>query len=462
ITIDDVLYVIDCGKVKVKNFHPQMNLPSLEIQWVSKANAKQRRGRAGRVQAGHCFHLYTAFHYMSAPDYLPPEMLRTRLEELCLQIKLLKLGKILPFISKAMEHPSVAAISHAIESLVKLSALDAEENLLPLGYHLARLPMEPHTGKMILFGAMFCCLDPILTVAASLSFKDAFTIPLGKEEAANKVKTKLAGSSRSDHIMLINAFKGWEKSKKKGCARTYCWQHFLSENTLQLLHDMKKQLAHLLYDIGFLASPDVKHQSSNKNSENLGLIKAVLCAGFYPNVAQIVEVANDYRLLYNIKMMVKDRSLVMPHPKSVNSRKTYFDSVWMVYHCKLKTKKVYIHDCTMVSPYPLLFFGGDIKIIKNDGQEMISVDDWIQFRASASVAQLVKDLRHQLDKLLKVKISHPGPTIWDKSKPECAIMTAILDLIACEEKGYQMFGHKLGGSIGTKPCICLEDDGHQH
>ncbi|KAH9510375.1 ATP-dependent DNA/RNA helicase dhx36 [Bulinus truncatus] len=185
--------------------------------------------------------------------------------------------------------------------------------------------------------------------------------------------------------------------------------------------------------------------------ENLALIKAVLCAGFYPNVAEIVKVPNVKSSQYKtVSMLIKDHTKVMAHPKSVNSRQTYFDSVWMVYYYKLKTKKVYIHDSTMVSPYPLLFFGGNIKITKDKGQELVCVDDWIKFKASSSTAQLVKDLRCELDKLLSNKITHPGPTVWDNADSEGAIMNAIIDLIAGEEKGYARFGGQLGGSIGKK------------
>ncbi|OPL33377.1 hypothetical protein AM593_04156, partial [Mytilus galloprovincialis] len=145
ITIDDVVFVIDC----VKDFHPEQNMTTLEAEWVSRANARQRRGRAGRVQAGHCFHLFTSLKETELRDYIPPEILRTRLEELCLQIKLLKLGKIEPFINKAMEKPSLQAVHKSIAMLQNLQALDEDENLLPLGYHLARMPVDPQSGKMI-------------------------------------------------------------------------------------------------------------------------------------------------------------------------------------------------------------------------------------------------------------------------------------------------------------------------
>lgn len=410
ITIDDVVFVIDGGKIKVKDYDPERNLTCLESHWVSRANSKQRRGRAGRVQPGYCYHLYTGLKWHEMIDYLPPEMLRTRLEELCLQIKLLKLGLIEPFVSKAMQPPSMEALHKAIVTLQELNALDTDENLLPLGYHLARMPVEPHTGKMILFGAMFCCLDPILTVAASLSFKDAFVIPLGKESEADAARKTMSEGSRSDHIVLINALKGWELSLSRGTDKQFCWDHFLSASTLRMLRDMKKQLAELLYDLGFLASRNAKDSQSNINSGNEGLVKAVLCAGLYPHVAKVAKTPRPGDPPYKmVSLHIKKGSgKIMVHPKSVNCHETEFPSKWLVYYHMLKTTQVYVHDCTMVSPYPLLFFGGNISILQDSDQDCISVDNWIVFKASPSTAQLVKDLRKQLDKLLEQKIVHPG------------------------------------------------------
>ncbi|XP_067658933.1 ATP-dependent DNA/RNA helicase DHX36-like [Haliotis asinina] len=438
ITIDDIVYVIDCGKIKVKDFQPENNLSTLEAKWVSKANSKQRRGRAGRVQPGVCYHLYTGLKWTEVDDYLPPEILRTRLEELCLHIKLLKLGKIEPFISKAIQQPSMEALHRAIITLQNLNALDKDENLLPLGYHLARMPVDPHTGKMILFGAMFCCLDPILTVAASLSFKDAFFIPLGKEEEADRARKALSEDSKSDHIMLIKAFEGWERAKSRGNDRDYCWQNFLSPSTLRLLKDMKGQLAQLLLELGFIKNKNPKDLAANVNSNNYGLVKAVLCAGLYPNVAKVAKCprpgAPPYKM---VSLYTRHEGKADVHPKSVNSRENFFESKWMVFYHKLKTTKVYVHDCTMVSPYPLLFFGGDIGSGKDGDQDTVSVDDWIVFKASPTTAQLVKDLRRELDKLLEHKITHPGPTSWNEAEKEGALMRAISDLITTDEDQFQ-------------------------
>eukprot|EP00795_Rhopilema_esculentum_P010997 gene10997-19837_t len=234
ITIDDVVFVINSGKIKEKTYDTSLNISCLQPVWASKASSKQRRGRAGRVQPGHCFHLYTRLKEESLADYQTPEILRTPLEELCLQIKILKLGNIEPFLAKALQSPSPESVYNAIRSLTELNALDRNENLTPLGYHLANLPVNPKVGKMILFGAIFSCLDPVLTVASSLGFKDPFFIPLGKEKEADAVRKQFANGAKSDHIMLVNAFSKWAKIRGTRQEKDWCWRSFLSVNTLNV------------------------------------------------------------------------------------------------------------------------------------------------------------------------------------------------------------------------------------
>ncbi|KAK6183551.1 hypothetical protein SNE40_011010 [Patella caerulea] len=433
ITIDDVVYVVDAGKIKVKDFEPENNLSTLESKQVSIANAKQRRGRAGRVQPGICYRLYTRQEESMMIDCFPPEMLRTRLEEVCLQIKILKLGKILPFVSKAMEPPSIQALDHAITTLQDLNALDKHEELLPLGYHLARMPVDPHTGKMILFGAMFGCLDPVLSVAASLSYKNAFYTPLGKESEADEARRLLSADSHSDHILLINALKKWEKAKSNGNEYQFCREFFLSVNVLRLLRDMKKQLAKLLQEVGFTTSSDPTDPTANLHSSNLSLVKAVVCAGLYPNVAKIGKTPRaSGKGTTTVKLNLKGGQKAAMHPVSVNAKCSSFKSRWVIFHQKLKTSAIYVHDCTTISPYPLLFFGGDIRLIYDEG-DCVSVDDWIVFKASPETAQLVKDMRFQLDRLLERKITHPGPTDWSTGSKESKLMNVIIDLITKED-----------------------------
>uniref|UniRef100_A0A8C0IBN8 ATP-dependent DNA/RNA helicase DHX36 n=1 Tax=Bubo bubo TaxID=30461 RepID=A0A8C0IBN8_BUBBB len=434
ITIDDVVFVIDGGKIKETHFDTQNNISTMAAEWVSKANAKQRKGRAGRVQPGHCYHLYNGLRASLLDDYQLPEILRTPLEELCLQIKILKLGGIAYFLSKLMDPPSRDAVMLAINHLMELNALDRQEELTPLGVHLARLPVEPHIGKMILFGALFCCLDPVLTIAASLSFKDPFVIPLGKEKVADARRKELSKNTKSDHLTVVNAFTGWEETRRRGfrTEKDYCWEYFLSSNTLQMLHNMKGQFAEHLLAAGFVNSRDPKDPKSNTNSDNEKLLKAVICAGLYPKVAKIRPSFSKKRKM--VKVCTKTDGTVNIHPKSVNVEETEFHYNWLVYHLKMRTSSIYLYDCTEVSPYCLLFFGGDISIQKDKDQDTIAVDEWIVFQSPARIAHLVKNLRQELDDLLQEKIENPHPVDWNDTKSrDTAVLTAIIDLITTQE-----------------------------
>uniref|UniRef100_A0A4W6C503 ATP-dependent DNA/RNA helicase DHX36 n=1 Tax=Lates calcarifer TaxID=8187 RepID=A0A4W6C503_LATCA len=441
ITIDDVVYVIDGGKIKETNFDTNNNISTMTAEWVSLANAKQRKGRAGRVCPGKCYHLYNGLRASLLDAYQLPEIMRTPLEELCLQIKILKLGYIARFLEKALDPPTDQAVSLAIKNLVDLNALDCSENLTALGFHLARLPVEPHIGKLILFGALLGCLDPVLTIAASLSFKDPFFIPLGKEKMADMRRKTLSRNSKSDHLTIVNAFQGWEEAKQRGARyeREYCWDNFLSFDFLiypfiiQMLHNMKGQFAEHLMHAGFVSSKDPRDPKSNVNSDNEKLIKAVIVAGLYPKVAMIRPSHSKKRP--GVKVYTQADGKVCIHPKSVNAEETEFNYTWLIYHLKMRTSSIFLYDCTEVSPFSLLFFGGDITIQKDEDQETIAVDRWIVFRSPARIAHLVKSLKKELDSLLEEKIRNPAPVDWqNRQSKDCAVITAIIDLITTQEK----------------------------
>uniref|UniRef100_A0AAR2L1U9 RNA helicase n=1 Tax=Pygocentrus nattereri TaxID=42514 RepID=A0AAR2L1U9_PYGNA len=388
-----------------------------------------------RVSPGKCYHLYNGLRASLLDSYQLPEIQRTPLEELCLQIKILKLGPIASFLRKSLDPPSDRAIELAITHLMDLNALDHNEELTPLGFHLARLPVEPHIGKMILFGALLGCLDPVLTIATSLSFKDPFFIPLGKEKIADQRRKILSQNSRSDHLTVVNAFSGWEEAKRRGYKyeREFCWDNFLSANTLQMLQNMKGQFAEHLLAAGFVSSKDPKDPRANINSDNEKLLKAVIVAGLYPKVAKIRPSLHKKRPM-PVKVYTKSDGKVCIHPKSVNAEETQFHYTWLIYHLKMRTSSIFLYDCTEVSPFSLLFFGGDISIQKDKDQDTIAVDEWIIFQSPARIAHLVKNLKKELDMLLEEKIKRPCPVDWsDRSSKDCAVISAIVDLITTQE-----------------------------
>jgi ATP-dependent RNA helicase DHX36 len=133
ITINDIVFVVDCGKAKETTYDALNNTPCLLPSWISKASARQRRGRAGRVQPGECYHLYPRCVYDAFADYQLPELLRTPLNSLCLQIKSLQVGSIGEFLSAALQPPAPLAVQNAVEFLKMIGALDENENLTDLG-----------------------------------------------------------------------------------------------------------------------------------------------------------------------------------------------------------------------------------------------------------------------------------------------------------------------------------------
>ncbi|KAF3847623.1 hypothetical protein F7725_020651 [Dissostichus mawsoni] len=421
ITIDDVVYVIDGGKIKETHFDTNNNISTMTSEWVSLANAKQRKGRAGRVCPGKCYHLYNGLRASLLDAYQLPEIMRTPLEELCLQIKvvnvqrgrgrqtdrqrqicILKLGSIAQFLEKALDPPTEKAVNLAIKNLIDLNALDHSENLTALGFH------------------WLVCLWSLTSANSSCS---------------EPCWAAWTPNSKSDHLTIVNAFQGWEEAKQRGsrCEREYCWDNFLSANTLQMLHNMKGQFADHLMNTGFVSSRDPKDPKSNVNSDNEKLIKAVIVAGLYPKVAMIKPSHSKKRP--GVKVYTQADGKVCIHPKSVNAEETEFNYKWLVYHLKMRTSSIFLYDCTEVSPFSLLFFGGDITIQKDEDQETIAVDQWIVFSSPARIAHLVKSLKKELDSLLEEKIRNPAPVDWqNRQSKDCAVITAIIDLITTQDK----------------------------
>ncbi|CAN4089643.1 unnamed protein product [Withania somnifera] len=418
ITIDDVVYVIDCGKAKETSYDALNKLACLLPSWISKASAHQRRGRAGRIQPGVCYRLYPKVIYDAMAQYQLPEILRTPLQELCLHIKSLQFGAIESFLAKALQPPDALSVHNAIELLKTIGALDDTEELTPLGRHLCSLPLDPNIGKMLLMGSIFQCLNPALTIAAALAHRDPFVLPINRKEEADAAKRSFAGDSCSDHIALLKAYEGWKDAKRCGKERAFCWENFVSPVTLQMMEDMRNQFIDLLSDIGFV-DKSRGAKAYNEYSDDLEMVCAILCAGLYPNVVQCKR--RGKRTAFYTKEVGK----VEIHPASVNAGAHPFPLPYLVYSEKVKTSSIYIRDSTNISDYSLLMFGGNLTPSKSgDGIEMLG--GYLHFSASKSVLDLIKKLRGELDKILKRKIEEPR---FDVSVEGKGVVAAVVELL---------------------------------
>uniref|UniRef100_A0A673WH73 RNA helicase n=1 Tax=Salmo trutta TaxID=8032 RepID=A0A673WH73_SALTR len=440
VTIPDVVFVIDTGKTKENKYHESSQMSSLVETFVSKASALQRQGRAGRVRDGFCFRLYPKFRFQAFMDYSIPEILRVPLEELCLHIMKCEYGSPEEFLCRALDAPQPQSVSNAVCLLRRIGACIPEgHTLTPLGHHLATLPVNVKIGKMLIFGAILGCLDPIATIAAAISEKSPFATPMNQKDQANLAKAALAVAN-SDHLTIYNAYLGWKNIRSEGyrAEMAYCRKHFLNRTALITIEDIKQELMRMMDQAGFSGSsrsgrgPPSRDQSDPRGPQapltplgkpQICVLNAVLTAGLYDSVG---------RILYTPSVDVLDRvacsvetaqGKAQVHPSSVN--RCLQTRGWLLFQEKVKYSKIYLRDTTLISPFPMLLFGGDIDV--QHRERLISLDGWIHFQAPVRIGVIFKHLRKLIDSLLEKKLENPRMNLEDEKT-----IQLIIELIKME------------------------------
>uniref|UniRef100_A0A8C3B061 ATP-dependent RNA helicase DHX29 n=1 Tax=Cyclopterus lumpus TaxID=8103 RepID=A0A8C3B061_CYCLU len=430
VTIPDVVFVIDTGKTKENKYHESSQMSSLVETFVSKASALQRQGRAGRVQHGFCFRLYPKFRFNSFMDYAIPEILRVPLEELCLHIMKCQYGSPEDFLSRALDPPQPQSVSNAVNLLRKIGACHPEHHLLtPLGHHLAGLPVNVKIGKMLIYGAILGCLEPIATIAAAISEKSPFSTPMNRKEEANLAKAALA-LANSDHLTIYNAYLGWKNSRTDGqrAEMSFCRKYFLNRTALMTIEGVKHELMKMMEQAGFWSSrskPQVAAAAAGAalSKQQISVLNAVLAAGLYDSVARVL-CTPSVDVLERVACTVETpQGKAQVHPSSVN--RNLQTHGWLLYQEKVKYTKIYLRDTTLISPFPMLLFGGDIDI--QHRERLISLDGWIHFQAPVRIGVIFKHLRKLMDSLLEKKLENPRMSLEGERT-----IHIILDLIKSE------------------------------
>ncbi|KAI9445226.1 P-loop containing nucleoside triphosphate hydrolase protein [Lactarius indigo] len=452
ITIPDITCVIDSGKHKEMRFDEKRQFSRLVETYVAKSNATQRRGRSGRVQDGLCFHLFTKIrHDTQLVDHPDPEIMRLSLSDLALRIKILKVdlgSSIEDVLSRALDPPLPLNVQRAVSALVEVRALTPDEEITPLGRLLSALPTDVHIGKFLLIATVFRCLDPALTIAATLNSKSPFLTPFGHEEEADRAKCSFR-TDNSDFLTMHNAFSSWRRaSSDAGSARKFCRSNFLSQQNLQQIEELRQQFLAYLIDAGLIqADRGIVKQLSRARfsrgrtrfvvlppeldlySENVALIDAALTAGLYP---KILSIDPEKGLLQT----VTNNRTVAFHPSSVNFRRKPLDFGvhYLAFFTIMHSKKLY-------TDLALLLLCGDcnFKLVS----DAAFVDRKIRFRIPARTGLALKHLRTQLaaalDERLKNKPTTESQERWmdivlavlGKLRPEVdrTTQTVVLDVI---------------------------------
>jgi ATP-dependent RNA helicase DHX57 len=203
------------------SYDPQNNMRKLNELWASRAAGKQRRGRAGRVQAGKCYKLFTRDTEMLKMAERPePEIRRVPLEQLCLSVRAMGIRDVHQFLASVLTPPDGLVVDGALELLVRMGALDGND-LTALGCHLSMIPADLRCGKLMVYGAMFGCLDACVAIAAILTIKSPFIAPQDKREEAKAARSRFAGG-HGDLIGDLRAFERWDSMVSFG---RYAAQH---------------------------------------------------------------------------------------------------------------------------------------------------------------------------------------------------------------------------------------------
>ncbi|KAL8824560.1 MAG: hypothetical protein Q9170_008120 [Blastenia crenularia] len=422
ITIEDIVAVIDSGKVKETFFDPQNNMVKLEEVWASRAACKQRRGRAGRVRPGNCYKLYTRNAEAKMAERPEPEIRRVPLEQLCLAVKGMGVWDVPMFLASALTPPESMAVDGAIDMLHRIGALEGDE-LTALGRHLSMIPADLRCGKLIVYGATFGCFEACLTIAAILTAKSPFVSPQDKRDESKAARSSFA-PNQGDLLCDLRAYEEWSSMKSRSNfrdTRIWCDQNFLSSQTLNEIFSNRSQYLSSLQDAGFLPTNynSDTHHSLNAHNNSPALIRALVAGSFNPQIARIefpekkfaasasgaIELDPEAK---TIKLYNQDNGRVFVHPSSTlfDAQNYVGNSVYMSYFNKMATSKIFIRELTPFNAYTLLLFGGPI-VLDTLGRGLF-VDGWLRLRGWARIGVLVSRLRMMLDDVLAKKIEDPG------------------------------------------------------
>lgn len=464
ITIPDCTIVVDSCREKQSSFDPVNRMPLLLESFAAKASLKQRRGRAGRVQAGTCYKLISRATYDGLQEHGTPEIHRCALDQTLLSLLFLGIengsGN---FFQTLLDPPNQDSVDAATLSLQKLGAItspdvDNQVSLTPLGTHLARIPAPPPVGKIMILGSILGCRSAALAMAAGMSVGrtpfirvDNFARRgIGIDDTIEDMKRQRTIEARkelfrtvgnSDHALLAAAYLQWDSSVGPE-RRRYCDLMGLSFNGM---HDMR-QLVNQLH-LSLTAAGYGSTEEADRNSKSWRIIRACSVAALAPS--QLVRVhrpstkyaetiggakekdgeakelaffiqasRDDLSSNSSVSQDVLNNSTskhyyhgvaeerVFIHPASANYTTGSFSCPWLVYHDLVRTSKPFLRDATECSAYALLLFGGKLEVQAGNGR--IIVADWVRLAANARIGALIGGLRKTIDELLARKIQDPG------------------------------------------------------
>lgn len=329
LTVPGIRYVIDSGTARISRYSYRAKIQRLPIEPIAQASANQRQGRCGRVEAGICVRLYSEEDFLSRPHFTDPEILRTNLAAVILQMLHLRLGEIseFPFI----EPPDARAINDGFNLLQELQAVSPKGELTPLGRQLARLPIDPRVGRMLLAGAQNDSLREILVIASGLSVQDVRERPADRQQAADQAHAQWKDTD-SDFAAMLNLWRDFEQQRLElGAAalRRWCRSNFVNYLRLREWRDAHRQLTLICRELKL---------PFNTAPANYDSLHTALLSGLLSHIGQKTE-DNDY-------LGARQRRFLI-HPSSGLGRKK---PQWLMAAELVETTRLYARLVARIDP----------------------------------------------------------------------------------------------------------------
>lgn len=282
LTVPRIRYVVDSGLARISRYDPARKVKTLPVEPISRASAGQRAGRCGRLAAGVCVRLYSEASFAARPAFTEPEIRRTSLAAAILQMKSLGLGAVESF--PFLDPPDERAIRDGYETLFELGAIEAARGdaaLTPIGTRLARLPVDPRIGRMLLAAEGEGSLREVMVLAAALSVQDPRDRPLARQDRADAAHLVFRHES-SDFLTLLNIWSGYQhargrRDEGRESIASWCREHFLSIVRMREWEDTWRQLRDLGAELGLRENREPAPEDRVHRALLTGLISHVAC-----------------------------------------------------------------------------------------------------------------------------------------------------------------------------------------
>lgn len=416
LTIPGIRFVVDTGLARISRYSAQARTRRLPIEPISRSSADQRKGRCGRVAAGVCIRLYPESDYLERPRFTQPEIQRCNLADVILRMHVFGLGDIerFPFINA----PPAKAIRAGYQLLEELGAMDTGAgvadsghgsgpySLTSLGRELARLPVDPTVGRMIIQARAEKCVREVLIIAAGLSIQDPRERPLDRQAMADAAHRRLAHAD-SDFLTLLNIWEAWQgefEVMTQGRLRRFCHEHFLSYARLREWRDIHDQLVEVLAERddfiptsvrdGLPAEEETKSQTpipktprTRLRNQNSGLafgtpayraIHRSILSGLLGNIACWDEPNSLYRAAHDRKAALFPGSVLyqkpdtrkkgrssFANPSEDNEPRTRSVARWIMAAEIVETTRLYARTAARLDPAWLLDLGAHLLKISH-------------------------------------------------------------------------------------------------